>query len=289
MEQQSTQPIMSSKLTEQQFQQIHSFKIRYSKYNWDKLKNLLDDVIPDINNMRVAELKESYSIMKPSTFIKEDILIFDKTMPYSKLNSFFYVHKGPGQLIKKGPWSEEEENLFIKLVKEGVEDKTLTNCQWGIFSIRMPYRTGKQCYSKYKELLVTNIVPKLPKHRHSQEIIQSTVFTKSQEEILCRIIEQKISEGQGLTIKDVQKIIQHFYWKTTTLALRASTIIAARKGIDQFDDNDFRTDAFLELYRDIKQLAKEEPHVIDEMVDIPPFKASVYYVRSFLERQETPM
>ena len=82
----------------------------------------------------------------------------------------------------------------------------------------------------------------------------------------------------------LKKIIQDFYWKPINLALRATRTLASLKGIDQFDEEGFRTNEFLNLYRETLQLAKEEPQIVDEMTKCPPFKASITYVREFLER-----
>ena len=58
-------------------------------------------------------------------------------------NAYFYRFNAPGETQRNGPWSKEEEELFMRRVTEVGADG-----QWGLFSTAIPGRVGyqvKQC------------------------------------------------------------------------------------------------------------------------------------------------
>lgn len=54
-------------------------------------------------------------------------------------NAYFYRFNAPGETQKNGPWSKEEDELFMKRLREFGADG-----QWGIFSMTIPGRVGYQ-------------------------------------------------------------------------------------------------------------------------------------------------
>lgn len=54
-------------------------------------------------------------------------------------NSYYYRFNAPGEVQKKGQWSEEERKLFFKRLEE-----VGANGQWGIFAMKIPGRVGYQ-------------------------------------------------------------------------------------------------------------------------------------------------
>lgn len=58
-------------------------------------------------------------------------------------NAYYYRFNAPGETQRNGPWSREEEELFMKRLKEVGADG-----QWGIFSIAIPGRVGYQVSRK---------------------------------------------------------------------------------------------------------------------------------------------
>ena len=54
-------------------------------------------------------------------------------------NAYFYRFNAPGETQKNGPWSKEEDELFMRRLKEFGADG-----QWGIFSMTIPGRVGYQ-------------------------------------------------------------------------------------------------------------------------------------------------
>lgn len=66
-------------------------------------------------------------------------------------NAYFYRFNAPGETQKNGPWSKEEDELFMKRLREFGADG-----QWGIFSMTIPGRVGYQVSRKegyYKEFV----------------------------------------------------------------------------------------------------------------------------------------
>lgn len=57
-------------------------------------------------------------------------------------NTYFYRFNAPGETQRNGPWSKEEDDLFMKRLAEVGADG-----QWGIFSMSIPGRVGYQVHS----------------------------------------------------------------------------------------------------------------------------------------------
>lgn len=58
-------------------------------------------------------------------------------------NTYFYRFNAPGETQRNGPWSKEEDELFMKRLAEFGADG-----QWGIFSMAIPGRVGYQVRKK---------------------------------------------------------------------------------------------------------------------------------------------
>ncbi|CAB4378462.1 hypothetical protein RhiirA5_353860 [Rhizophagus irregularis] len=71
----------------------------------------------------------------------------------TKPNTYYYRFNAPGEEQKKGQWTQEEEELFFKRLKEIGADG-----QWGIFSMAIPGRVGYQCSNFYRLLIETGRV-----------------------------------------------------------------------------------------------------------------------------------
>ena len=59
---------------------------------------------------------------------------------------------------RKGRWSPEEEEHLMTALNSFSDDQTYVisenhSAKWGLISMHIPGRTGKQCYDKYKSLL----------------------------------------------------------------------------------------------------------------------------------------
>ncbi|KAI8887576.1 hypothetical protein K501DRAFT_321286 [Backusella circina FSU 941] len=65
-------------------------------------------------------------------------------------NSYYYRFNAPGEVQRKGQWSEPEKKMFF----DRLEDVG-ANGQWGIFSMTIPGRVGYQCSNFYRLLVET--------------------------------------------------------------------------------------------------------------------------------------
>ncbi|KAI9033857.1 hypothetical protein CLU79DRAFT_725861 [Phycomyces nitens] len=65
-------------------------------------------------------------------------------------NSYYYRFNAPGEIQRKGQWTESEKKLFHQRL-----DEVGANGQWGIFSIKIPGRVGYQCSNYYRLLVET--------------------------------------------------------------------------------------------------------------------------------------
>ncbi|ORY91285.1 hypothetical protein BCR43DRAFT_498828 [Syncephalastrum racemosum] len=63
-------------------------------------------------------------------------------------NSYYYRFNAPGEEQRKGPWSDQERELFFKRLQDFG-----ANGQWGIFSMAIPGRVGYQCSNYYRLLI----------------------------------------------------------------------------------------------------------------------------------------
>ncbi|KAM3588491.1 hypothetical protein VKS41_000935 [Umbelopsis sp. WA50703] len=65
-------------------------------------------------------------------------------------NSYYYRFNAPGEVQRKGQWTEDEKKTFYaRLAEAGA------NGQWGIFSMKIPGRVGYQCSNFYRLLVET--------------------------------------------------------------------------------------------------------------------------------------
>ncbi|KAI7849564.1 hypothetical protein BDC45DRAFT_520284 [Circinella umbellata] len=65
-------------------------------------------------------------------------------------NSYYYRFNAPGEIQRKGQWTEEEQKVFYDRLRE-----VGANGQWGIFSMKVPGRVGYQCSNFYRLLVET--------------------------------------------------------------------------------------------------------------------------------------
>ncbi|KAF7721930.1 hypothetical protein EC973_003918 [Apophysomyces ossiformis] len=65
-------------------------------------------------------------------------------------NSYYYRFNAPGEVQRKGQWTEEEKKIFYERLRE-----VGANGQWGIFSMKIPGRVGYQCSNFYRLLVET--------------------------------------------------------------------------------------------------------------------------------------
>ena len=206
-------------------------------------------------------------IQATSRLKKKDYWLHPHIMDYYT-NHYLFHHKGPGWLVKNGPWDEEEEEPFIKLIENSISNN-IAHLERGFFSLRMPFRTGKQCYNKYIEIHQKGVVPELPEvTEHEKMITLNAAFTKQQEDMLEQIIRSKIEEGEGLTVEQTKNIIMDFYNSPTVMATRVSQILACKHGIDIYDENGNKTDKFLNLFNSTLELAETEPQIVLNMGDL---------------------
>ncbi|KAI8988300.1 hypothetical protein BDF20DRAFT_833164 [Mycotypha africana] len=66
-------------------------------------------------------------------------------------NSYYYRFNAPGEVQRRGQWSDEERKLFFKRLEE-----VGANGQWGIFAMKIPGRVGYQCSNFYRLLVENN-------------------------------------------------------------------------------------------------------------------------------------
>lgn len=71
-------------------------------------------------------------------------------------NAFFYRHVLPNETRRNGPWSDDEKELFIKMLKEHPPEQN--GMRWGLFARYIPGRVGYQCNAFYKKLIIAGEV-----------------------------------------------------------------------------------------------------------------------------------
>ncbi|KAI9319034.1 hypothetical protein BX666DRAFT_2018292 [Dichotomocladium elegans] len=68
-------------------------------------------------------------------------------------NSYYYRFNAPGEVQRKGQWSDHEKKLFIQRLSQ-----VGATGQWGIFAMEIPGRVGYQCSTFYRFLVETGEV-----------------------------------------------------------------------------------------------------------------------------------
>ena len=74
---------------------------------------------------------------------------------FANPNTFFYRNRPPGDRQRYGPFSAEEEQLFMKRLRYFRDELGITNMWWGLFAVPLSGRVGYQCSNFYR-LLVKN-------------------------------------------------------------------------------------------------------------------------------------
>ena len=275
-------------LTNEQLELITKLKKEDPKASWAKIKDKLVYKMPEFNNLSPEEIKEKFRSCYTQTVQEPlDFWVSDDKPYLLNPNNYFYNHKGPGQLIKYGVWSKEEENMFIKLVTNSIKDGSLSEYgQCGIFSIKGPFRVGYQCAFKYSELLSKGLVPILPERQYNYDPapVYKYAFSKDQEKIIALEIQKRIERNEGVTIRDCQKLLHDCYYDPHLMAKRAAELIAVREGIQMYDNDGFKTDEFLNLYQRTFEIANKEPQILFEEAHLPRFVASRWFVECFMKR-----
>jgi len=72
---------------------------------------------------------------------------------FANPNSFFYRNRPPGESQKIGPFSQQEEKLFVERLNYFREKLGIHDGMWGYFAVGIPGRLGYQCSSYYRMLL----------------------------------------------------------------------------------------------------------------------------------------
>lgn len=274
-------------LSEEQIRMICKIRQEDPKASWTTIKNRLEWYSPVFKNFDIEEIKKIYFCSNVK-LVQEpiDFWIANEDEHTMNINHYFYRHKGPGQSIKYGKWSQEEEELFIKLINKSIQDGSLSDDgSWGIFSVKVPFRVGYQCYNKYVELLRKQLVPRLPEKTHFEVSYKNRyAFSKHQEEVISKEIQKRIENGEGISIRDCQKILHDCYYDPHVMAKRAAELMAIRDGIQMYDNDGQKTNEFLDLYGYTFDLANNEPQLLLEEAAMPTFVASRHFVEEFMKR-----
>ena len=99
-------------------------------------------------------------------------------------NAFFYRHVLPDEERKNGPWTEEEKELFLKVLEEHPPEMG----HWGLFARHIPGRVGYQCNAFYKKLVAAGEIPGMPPKTQDQAGAgtQTTVPERTTSKRSCR-------------------------------------------------------------------------------------------------------
>jgi len=93
--------------------------------------------------MKDTENQEGWSDIRKQAFLQID------TNP----NSYYYRFNRPGEDCASGPWTAEEDKLFMEQLKN-----MGANYRWGVFSKDIPGRVGYTVAQKYRRLLQSGAI-----------------------------------------------------------------------------------------------------------------------------------
>ena len=74
-------------------------------------------------------------------------------MMFANTNAYFYRHRPPNERQRRGPFTEEEEEVFMRRLKYFRDELHISNGAWGFFAVPLTGRVGYQCSSFYRKLL----------------------------------------------------------------------------------------------------------------------------------------
>ena len=74
-------------------------------------------------------------------------------MMFANTNAYFYRHRPPNERQRRGPFTEEEEEVFMRRLRYFRDELHISNGAWGFFAVPLTGRVGYQCSSFYRKLL----------------------------------------------------------------------------------------------------------------------------------------
>jgi len=204
-------------LSQEQFEFLKSYKAKNPTHSWSRIHPKFYVKFPDAIHVDETELpklfhkaEEDLAFINPAanelfeTYQKSGI---DYSLLVSAPNAFLYRYRLPGFSELHGPFSRQEEELFISIIS-GLHEMP----QWGLFSLAFPGRAGYQLYNFYKRLLNEHKIEPLEPPKKTKLFFDHQALSNQQEDALCRYIMTRFEAHLRTTIKMIcQQAIQIFF------------------------------------------------------------------------------
>lgn len=124
-------------------------------------------------------------------------------------NAFYYRHVEPGEERKNGPWTEDEKQLFLKVLEEHPPESG----HWGLFSRHIPGRVGYQCNAFYKKLVAAGVVQgTLPVPRESKDVANAAAKDATEAGIVAKGKRFSETERQKAVERMKRDVDAYPYW-----------------------------------------------------------------------------
>jgi hypothetical protein len=65
----------------------------------------------------------------------------------------YFRHLPQGEIARTGDWSDDERRLFLERLREVRDGDDAAASRWGIFSLAIPGRDGRQCLAFHRQLV----------------------------------------------------------------------------------------------------------------------------------------
>lgn len=159
-------------------------------------EEFVEDVPEDLRQYITKEVWNSYSPARQNSF---------KSM-FRNPNCFFLRNRPPGELQKMGPFSEEEQELFLQRLKYFRNELHIYDKLWGLFAVPFTGRFGYQIVNFYRRLLRDGVVKKVAKSSNIDPEVEKMLNDQAIEYLKDGLAKkQRITEPQYRPSKQMPK------------------------------------------------------------------------------------
>ena len=261
--------------------QLDHYYPSLTQITWDQFKSMCQENFPQLpkQNLEAERMQENPTSSDPVS-----------------VNYHFYHNLPAGEKKKQGPWSTEETTKLKKYLIHGVQKQLdyITKertVRWGLLSLFFPGRTGKQCWTKYKQLVKAGEIIQLTDIQDEDTVTRFAMFTQGallpyKEQELKESLEEMLMANEHVTPELITKKANEEFNDPEHLAKKAAINFCLENDVNfQGEDGEYLEiiDQIIDEH-DLIRIAKDEPQIIQNNYHVRPFRATRSWVHRFMKK-----
>ncbi|MBR4634431.1 hypothetical protein IKO50_05835 [bacterium] len=279
-----------------------AYEIQSNYRNYERTKGKLAVIYPELKYKSKEQFYNDCQAYFPiirgeihhQEVFQNDISINSEQESPHNINDFFYNNLPENGKRKLGPWSAEETQALERLIYDGIYNKCdyITadgTVHWGLLSLMIPGRTGRQCKAKYKKMVKKGKIPEIKDIPTSDNLPKFLAFSQNallpeQEEQLITKIREMIESKQEVTSRLIRQLARDLYNNESHLARKAAINYCIDLNEPYLNDKNLFSDLCNQKYEELYELALVEPQQIVNQYSVPVFKASRTWAFNFMRK-----